>query len=233
MFGIYTVADRVVERGVDYDSALHNFCSFAGQGGQVQVAVPMEDTDGTFEALSIWKEFYHPFSRVLDIFLFKYDNNSPDYYGKMKNAALQELCTDMVIGAEIEDRFCLWQRERWVELSNIMLESDYLAAMIPCVNLANGERNYSDVSLKWSLHRRKGLRLGIPNYAKKENGEIDGISKDGLDLIDSDGNFPNMIYLTRDTTPSFLLANRIPFVFNLSKVNTITESKPHNLELWR
>lgn len=218
MFSIYAGAWDVNSRKINYSEALENFCQFAGRDGEVKIAVPTDDTDGTFETLYKWKELYHPFSNILEIFLYRTEKNIPNVHEILKNAALKECCSDIVIGADMEDRFCLWQKDRWIELSDKLMETDHLASFIPSFNLQGDLEHYSSVEDKWHLHKRNDSSINSDGY-----------------VVDSSGKTLNTIMLCSTYHPEFLKKYDIPFVFNLKYLNSkpTSELLKHNLELWK
>ena len=235
MFSIYTTAFLVNKNEFDYQEALFNFCQFAGQDGEVKVAVPTEDEDGTFDTLYKWKEANHPFSANLEIFSYKIEKSNPGFDGELKNAALQECTKEICIGIDLDERLCLWQRERWVELANILLETDHSAVFIPSVDLYKDVNHYRCINHKWYLHKRAGAYRGVVDFGRLDNGHHDIKQSDGCELINKDGKLFHSVMLCNNYNPDFLQANNIPFVFHLGYLdldNRILRNKNFWKEHW-
>lgn len=232
MFSIYTTAFLVNQNQFDFSDAITNFCHFAGQDGEVKVAVPISDTDNTYESLQKWKRDNAGLSSNLEIFYANAFKADPDFDGKLKNFALQSCVGPLCIGIDLDERLCFWQRDRWIQLGNTLLESPYDAAFIPSIDLYQDFQHYKEINHKWYLHKRLGTFRGVVNFARLENGHHDIDKSDGCELINANGDLVKAVLLCQDYTPSFLQKNQIPFVYHLGHVD-IENRLLRNRNFWK
>lgn len=235
MFSIYTSAFLVNKNQFDYSEALTNFCHFAGQDGEVKVAVPFKDEDQTYEALQNWKRDNAGLSANLEVFYANTDRTDPDFDGKLKNFALQECIGPLCIGIDLDERLCFWQRDRWIELGNFLLNSTKSSVLVPSIDLYQDYEHYKGINHKWYLHKRTGLFRGVVNFARLDDGHHDITKSDSCELIDINGDLASSILLCQDYTPEFLKRERIPFVYHIGHVdleNRILRNKNFWKEHW-
>ncbi len=215
MFSIYSSAFNLIKNQFDYEGAIKNFCSFADE---VVIAVNTS-VDCTFERLVQLQKAYD--NLVLIETSFSYQN--PAFDGLIKNAALQHTTEPLKIGLDMDERISLDNKSAWVEYANYLSDSIHGKALfIPVIDLFRDHAHYKSIGQKWYLHT-KGLKRGVVNFAKKENGKIDIEKSDTCELLNQDDSLVLSLGMPIPRSKSyldFIKKNSIPYVVHIGYLDT-------------
>lgn len=178
MFSIYTIAFNVVKNQFSFKEAIKNFCSFAEE---VVVAVNKSEDDTLDQFLKL--QLIYPNLKIVEADVSYED---PELDGKLFNTALQHTTNPYKIILGLDHRIALRQKNKWAQLTHFLDKAD--AFMIPCLDLYGDIKKckYESAGLMWFLHK-EGLKRGVVNFAKKQDGSFDPSKSDSNELIYHDG----------------------------------------------
>lgn len=208
MISIYSSAFNLIENNFYYHFALSNFCSIADE---VVICVNTSK-DNTLEILQEQQNIYSN----LQIIQSNFSYEDPLLDGKIKNKALQNTSYETKLGLDMDEYIPIWQKNIWLELSNMLQSDDCYCYMIPSINLYKDKNHYFSITPKWYLHKNNLFR-GAVNFARKNNGYIDTSKSDTCELIDSYGKL-----VRSKSTPcdiDSLRNNNLPFVVHTGYVS--------------
>jgi len=211
MFSIYTSAFNLESSGLDWKEAIDNFAQFADQ---VVVCVN-EDKENSFGLVFdfLKKNKY----KNVYVCLSDYSFDDPLFDGKIKNNALQNCTEEFSISLDLDERLPIYTKSAWLELAEELKHSEYVAALIPSVNLCGSNYTYKDVGWKWYLHKTIGYHRGVVNFAKQDGEKIDINKSDTCELIDDNGNLVKSLQLQNDV--NIINNHELPFVYHLWAVD--------------
>jgi len=112
--------------------------------------------------------------------------NDPLFDGKLKNAALQACSNELVIQQDLDERV-FGSVEEWEYLAHELDKYDYpITCGIQVIDLYKDYDHFKGVSFKFYFHKKKGIRRGVVNYAKRGD-YIDISLSDSTEPILEDG----------------------------------------------
>jgi len=187
MFSIYTIAFNVVKNQFDFKEAVENFCFFAEE---VVVAVNKSE-DGTLEQFLKLQSTYDN----LKIVEANVSYEDPELDGKLFNIALGHTTNPYKIILGLDHRISLRQKDKWIQLASHLDKTD--AFMIPCLELYGDIKKckYESAGLMWFLHK-EGLKRGVVNFAKRQDGTFDPSKSDSNELIYHDGSLVSSLVVS-------------------------------------
>jgi len=233
MFSIYSTAFNVIKNNFAYKEAVINFCSFAEE-----VVISINESED-----STWEAFEKLSSEYDNLKIIKANVSYEDARldGKLFDIALQETTKEFKILLGLDQRIPLYQYSEWERLAYEMRFSGFDAYMIPILDLWGTESKVrwdkdNNINFMWALHKR-GLRRGVVNFAKLENGKYDPSKSDSNELIYEGGELAkSKQYLTGQcqTLESYLETLKIQnvFLYHMGYVNFKNRVKV-NKDIWQ
>lgn len=185
-FSIYTTCYLVNKNKFSFLANIDNFFRFAGPEGEVIIGTCEEGiTDGTLDILNRLIE-YNNLNNVKIVVSkdIRFSQNTFD--GDLKNFALQNTKHPIKIQMDMDESFVLSQRNKWINYSVSLLNSDYQAIFVPSIDvygdIAKIRANHQ-IGQKWRIHKA-GLKRGVWKAAKLENGLFQTNMSDSSELLD-------------------------------------------------
>jgi glycosyltransferase involved in cell wall biosynthesis len=183
MFSIYVSLFNIEKNNFPWKPSLENFVSFAGEDGEVVVAVNQSE-DNT---LQIIKDFAAQYSTVKVVETsFSYEDIEFD--GKIKNAALQATTKPLKIQMDADELFVLSQRPKWEKAAERLVNSSYQCLLVPSLDLFGSTekiKGNANIGQKFRMHK-DGLRRGVWKFAWMGD-KIDTTKSDTTELLDENG----------------------------------------------
>lgn len=213
----YTSAFNVIKNNFDYKSAIENWIKISNR---ISIAINTSE-DNTFEA---FEELYEKYPKQISIFKTDISYDDPDFDGKIKNLALQDCKTEVVLGLDLDERIPTHLNHRFQLYAECLKDDDTFGCyMLPSIDIYKDINHFSKIGHKWYLHKRNGCYRGTVYFAKNKDGTHDIAKSDSCELIDKHGNLINSRYFPshnpRINTPNEqlknILQNHIPYVIHL------------------
>lgn len=207
---IYTTCYLVNQNKFNFLKNLVNFSQFADE---VIVGTTAEGiTDGTLDTLNkfISDNKLSNVSVVVSQDILFSDNK---FDGAIKNFALSKTSHDICIQMDLDEFIPLWQKDRWVDLSDKLLQSSYDALLVPTIDVWGKEtriKQDSNIGYKFRIHK-PNVRIGVLDRAKLDNGLIDTSISDTCDMISL---YTNQLASAALTCPPECLVSK-----NVSRLN--------------
>ena len=218
---IYTSAYNLSNIGLDWTSALYYFCKFADR-----VTIAFNGVDGLREVKD-WQYSWAPAKLKIVETNFSYDD--PYFDGKIKDAALQATTEDLLVLLDLDERIPVKMRKRWDWMGEwLLLNPNFDGCLIASVNLCGSIYTAKDVGRKWYLHKR-GLKRGVPEFAKIPGGKIDITKSDTTELLKMDNTLANCAGISNDIEE--LRMGKTPYVFHLWAVDA--EQRIRQNRFWK
>lgn len=191
MFSIYSSAFNLVKNGFNYLDSLDNFTAFADE---VVISTISNNEDNTLEIL----KDYQKSNPKLKIKVCDLDRKDPIFWGKLRDAGLQECTQEFCISLDLDELIPIWKKYDWMSYARSLGFSEFDAYLVPLINLWgdvehirwDSETNYL---FKWVLHKnpkstKPNLKRGPVNFALLPDGTVDIDKSDTNELIYTDGN---------------------------------------------
>ena len=140
------------------------------------------------------------------------DLNDPLFDGKLKDLALKNCSSEIVIQQDADERIG-GLKKYWLEISKNLLQVLFpVSVFIPVIDLYKDYKHYKSLSYKWYIHTKRETNRGVVNFARREDGTVDVDKSDSCELINDNGdlipsttdhrfvntndvNFPHVIHL--------------------------------------
>lgn len=179
MFSIYTSLYNIEKHNFPWKVSLENFVKFAGEEGEVVVAVNQSD-DNT---LQIIKDFAaeNPTVKIVET-KFAYNDITMD--GKIKDAALQATTKPVKIQMDADEIFPLSLRNKWVEYANRLMNSKMDCLMVPSIDVFGDIkkiRSNHQIGVKFRMHK-DGFKRGVWKHAWRGD-KFDTSMSDSCELL--------------------------------------------------
>lgn len=217
----YTSAFNVIKNNFDYKSAIDNWVKICSK---ISIAINTSD-DETFEA---FEELFEEYPNKLSIFKTNISYDDPDFDGKIKNEALQNCSSDIVLGLDLDERVPVHLTRRLYLYGESLLDNDNVDCyMLPSIDIYKDMEHFSKVGWKWYLHKKKGCYRGTVNFAKNDDGTHDIEKSDSCELINKNGDLVKSMaipsYLPRIVSEPeklrLVLNNNVPYIVHLGYVD--------------
>lgn len=193
--GLYSTAWGLRDRPFDFKGSLDNWAVYADQ-----ISIAIGSDDGTYEVIDGYaKERGYPVSLIRTTFDF---TNDPFAYGKTENAALQNCDGDLLLQANLDERWgsTLCTKARLIELGHKLYETQGLDTFfIPNIDLYGSTDRYVKIGAKWYMGR-KGLKRGAVQFGIKENGRPDYNKTSSDEALREDGSLVSTYPLLQNPT---------------------------------
>lgn len=183
---IYSSAFNLLKCKFDYEFAIDNFCNFAEE----VVISTINDSDNSYEILNKFKSKYNN----LNIVLTDLQPNFPAFDGALKDAALQNTFNPVKLSLDLDEYIPLNHKEKWKFAAQQLQNSVYDCFMVPVIDIYKDMNHCKGVGFKWRLHKT-GLKRGVVNFAKRENGSHDINKSDSCELLNHLDNLVPCLYL--------------------------------------
>ncbi len=176
----------------DWRKALNNYIEVADE---VSICLQYSE-DNTQELITNWSTEMarnRP-EKAIKIINTNFDTKDPEFYGKTKNAALQNSTKQFKLGLDIDETISPRFLPQLKELSKYLIYDKCDIIMLPALNLFGSEGRVRDIAQKFYFHHA-GIKLGVNAGARNSDGTHDIDKSDGCDGIMSDGAIGRCLYL--------------------------------------
>lgn len=210
---IYSTAFNAIRNNFDYQGAIRNWSLYADE---ISIAINTSD-DNTFKVI---KEFVDGNSYPVKLTKTEISYDDPLAYGKIENAALQACTGDLLIQANLDER---WRIDLKLisDLYSFLKNSGAKAFFVPTIDLYGNADSYVNVGKKWYWHL-PGLKRGAVKFGIKEDGHPDYSKTSSDELLDQNGDLVPTISLLDDLSIESIqkyVANGMPITYHLGYLN--------------
>lgn len=216
-FSIYTTLYLVNQNNLDYESALFNFSRFADE--VVISTCPAGFVDDTLDTLKTFIDI-NKLENVNIVLNRDINFNNPLFDGILKDTALQHCSNEIVINLDGDEYIPLSQKYLWEEYGEFLLNRPDLDGIsVHTVDLMKDVYHYKSIGQKPYISKKTGLKRGVVNYAKKENGHIDITKSDTCELIKENGDLASIMWQPQ-LTPEKIKQMGYPYVLHTGWINS-------------
>ena len=181
---VYTSLFNYSPDKFDLLGAFKNWSKYADE----IVIATFEDQFRELFLVLLQDEFFEFRSKLRLIFEKDTSLDDPLFDGKLKNAALQNCSNELVIQQDMDERIG-GDPEQWEYLAKSFEDFNYpITCAVPVIDLYKDYEHYKSVGFKFYFHKKEGIRRGVVNYAKRDDGTIDISKSDTTEPIDQNGN---------------------------------------------
>lgn len=229
---IYTSAFNVIKNNFDYKSAIDNFLglvTFKKGNGKVVIAVNKSE-DNSLESITEYCK-----GKNVKIIDCNISYNNPRLDGLIKDVALQNCESEIVIGLDLDERIPSFQFQTWYDYAEYLNSVNSIdCIMIPSLNIYKEEKYVKNIIQKWYLHKKSGLKRGVVNFAQYENGHHDIQKSDSCELVhQKDDSLAHSVTLLNysENILSQIKVNNLPYVVHYGYLDLQRRAKL-NKEFW-
>lgn len=212
---LYSTAWGLSARSFDFRGSLDNWAYYANE-----ISIAIGSDDGTFEMIDSYaRDKGYPVSLIRTYFDFKTD---PYAYGRTENAALQNCNGDVLMQANLDER---WGGNKDIlrHLGEQLLEESAIQSyFIPTIDLYGSLDKYVEpCKAKWYYHKR-GLYRGPVNFGMKPDGRPRYESTSTDELVNDRGELQPTYALLRNLNIQSLreyVKAGMPLVYHIGFLN--------------
>lgn len=191
----------------DWEESLNKMYDFSEE---LVIGTTSDSQDNTINLLNEYVK-NRPKSKLV---ITDFKLNSPDFDGNIKNAALQSTTEPIKVLLDLDEEIPLSTKEVWEWHGKFLLSEESKnvdGLLIASINLCKSMKTFKDIGYKFYMHKA-GLKRGIINQAKNQDGSIDITKSDTTEPLDINGNLGRFMALPNQIHQ--LKSGRFPYVFH-------------------